>query len=176
MIYITGKSGSGKDTVADYLAEHYGFNRVLRDSTRRKRSEDDNACNFIPDALFDDNLAYGKYLEHEEYKKADGEVVKYGTRKEEWKDNDLIVASVNTINSIAQKDDIIIYLYADYKTILNRLINRGDDNKEIKRRMKADDLDNVLRDDIPFVIINNSDGVDIDETCREILDLCGKEV
>lgn len=38
---IVGRSGSGKDTVVDYLCKHYGYKRIVSYTTRPPRNAQD---------------------------------------------------------------------------------------------------------------------------------------
>ncbi len=49
---VVGRSGSGKDTVVDYLCNRYGYKRIISYTTRPRRNEQDKHI-FVSDTEFD---------------------------------------------------------------------------------------------------------------------------
>lgn len=76
LIYITGKSCSGKDTVVKHLCGKTGYKKIVRNTTRPPREGEDEGCyNFISQEEFNKT----RHAEVRNYRMADGKLVSYGT-------------------------------------------------------------------------------------------------
>lgn len=146
LIIIAGPSGSGKTTVSQYLTEKYQIPRVITHTTRPKRPDEKSGVDYFfetPESFaklhFFEKVKYGSY--------------QYGSSKESldetWKDHDfasLVVDTKGAKSYLDQLGDQVIFIYieeTDKNKLKQRLIDRGDDEKEIELRLKSPEF---LRD------------------------------
>ena len=71
---------------------------------------------------------------------------------------------------LPDKNITCIYLYENIDTMKKRLSKRGDDTKEVERRIKSDLEDFKNFESEADKIVYNNDGTDIDEVIKKILD------
>ena len=163
IIGICGKSGTGKSTIAKEL-EKRGYQKIITDTTRPKRKGEENGVDywFDTDEEFDEFLREGEFIETTSYKVANGETWRYGTtigQYNEVKGNGVIVLNPSGVKAFKEKGlEIKIFLIeTEEPEILSRLRKRGDNWKEVLRRMKADaeDFKNI-RNYIDYAVYNNS--------------------
>ena len=63
---------------------------------------------------------------------------------------------LNKIKSLKEFKPVIFYLYTDRSILKNRLLHRGDNQEEIKRRLENDDYDFMcIEDKVDFMIRND---------------------
>ncbi|QNQ82784.1 guanylate kinase [Lactobacillus sp. PV037] len=140
IIIIAGPSGVGKTTVSQYLQEKYQIPRVVTHTTRPKRKGevDGKSYYFESDESFE-KLHFFEHVKYGDYQ--------YGSSKEAlkraWEKNDLVSLIVETdgVKSYldALRDKVyFIYLTVNEPQILTqRLLERGDDVVEIKKRLSS---------------------------------------
>ena len=176
MIVVVGKSGSGKSTIVNKLCETYGFNRIVTTTTRPKRKGErqDIDYHFVSDEAFEKMKESGEFVETQEFKVASGDIWKYGSSLksiESAKDTDIIILTPEGCQKLIDNNNldniIVIYIYANQRTIETRLNERGDKKDEISRRMRKDNVDfkNVEAD---FTAYNHF-GYSISETASLIV-------
>lgn len=146
MFIIGGKTCSGKNKVASELIKR-GYRRCITYTTRplREKEKQDVDYHFVTDEEFLRMESEGFFAETKTYSTTLGEW-HYGSAIEDYKDDDKLfiiltpdgVASIKSKLSLSPK---IIYLYANNKTIEERLKARGDNAKESKRRIVSDNAD-----------------------------------
>ena len=83
LVFIAGKSCSGKNSLKELLVSERGYIPLIRETTRAKRSFQDNDYNFITKESFLEKLKKGEYIESIKYYMADENCVYYGTDKKE---------------------------------------------------------------------------------------------
>ena len=178
LIGLCGKSGTGKSTIANALINR-GYNKVVTDTTRPPREGEQNGIDywFDTDEQFDELYDEGEFIEVTSYKVANGDTWRYGTTIGQLKDageNAVIILNPDGVKAFRKKG-IPIYIWlveTNYSTLKKRLEDRGDNKKEIMRRMQADErdfkdiekfIDNTIRNnrstrikDITEYIIKNS--------------------
>lgn len=176
MITILGKTCSGKNTIVDRLAEKYGYKRVVTYTTRpmRKGEVQDETYHFISEEEFINKIDSGFFMEFQKYKTVAGDWY-YGSAKEDYDDssNKVIILTPSGYEDVLYQlrrkkyikyDEIIsIYLYANNRTILKRLKQRGDNKEEASRRIGTDNADFKEVVDIVDKIVYNNDGADIEK-------------
>ena len=152
MIIIIGRSGSGKTSVANELANNFGYEKLITDTTRPMRSgeKDKVDYNFKTQEEFDKLKYEGYYGESVTYNASFG-TCSYGSKKEYYegdKDNAIIILNpigfykIKNNKELDDKHFTSIYLKVpDEDLLLTRLIDRDDDPEEIKRRWLADSED-----------------------------------
>lgn len=148
LIVICGKSGSGKTTTAKEM-EKYGFKKLVTDTSRPMRPGEVNGIdyNFRSDQEFLDLMSKGRYAETVSYDTVYG-MWRYGSLKEfyeESKEDQVIVLNPiglkQVINTVKDGNYKSVYLDLDEDLILKRLKLRGDNAKEVVRRLEADRID-----------------------------------
>ena len=188
LLIIVGKSGVGKNAVTDRLQRDYGYTRILTFTDRpiRPKEHDGVDYHFVSPEVFTDMMNNNEFFETTEYTVADSNRPwRYGTLKNIFENNNsksVIILNPKGIEVIQReipKDKYCVcYLAADDKTIRSRLLHRGDNPNEAKRRILADNVDfENLKSDIT---IFNSWNDDLDKVTRDVAQFfdfwrCGKE-
>lgn len=148
LIVICGKSGSGKTTTAKEM-EKYGFKKLVTDTSRPMRPGEVNGVdyNFRSDQEFLDLMRKGRYAETVSYDTVYG-TWRYGSLKEFYegsKEDQVIVLNPiglkQVINTVKEGNYKSVYLDINEDLILKRLKLRGDNAKEVARRLEADRID-----------------------------------
>ncbi len=180
MIILTGKSGSGKDTIKKELIKNYGYENIVTYTSRPKRrgEKDGVTYNFISEEEFKEKIEEGFFAEYKTYSVANGDVWYYGCSVrdiEHYEDeNAIIILTPQGVRDVVKNVGInptVIYLYANRNTIIERLNNRGDDKEEIERRMKYDDSDfKNWENEVTKIVYNNSN-YDIKEVAYKVKQL-----
>lgn len=173
MFIIVGKTCSGKNRVALELTKR-GYKRCITYTTRpvREKEKQDVDYHFITDEEFKRMEKDGFFAETKAYSTVLGEW-HYGSAIEDYKDDDNLfiiltpdgVANIESKLSFAPK---IIYLYANNRTIEERLKARGDNAKEAKRRIVSDNADFKGFDWIADRIVYNNLSNNIVEVANKI--------
>lgn len=175
MIFILGKTASGKDTVVNRLVEKYHYEKVVTYTTRpmRKGEIQDKTYHFISEEEFLEKVKSGFFMEYKEYNTVHGKWF-YGSAKEDYEDSDNkiiiltpsgyddVLFSLRHENRIFETH-ISLYLYTNNKTILQRLKKRGDKKEEAERRIKQDNEDFKGVVDIVDRIFYNNEDADIEK-------------
>ena len=178
MIIILGKTCSGKDTIVNKLIDLHGFKKIVTSTTRPKRKgeKQDITYHFISDEEFKQKIDEGFFAEWKSYITNEG-VWYYGSSLEDIENADnksVIILTPQGYRDIKEKlpDKNIscIYLYENIDTMRKRLSKRGDDPKEVERRIKSDLEDFKNFESEADKIVYNNDGTDIDEVIKKILD------
>ena len=123
-----------------------GMEQVVTYTTRPMRDGEENGKDywFIPEVHFLKLAEEGFFLETTSYNVANGQTWYYGTPIDGLTDSKAIIMNpdgVKVIKRHPELNPIVFYIMADEKTIKNRLVNRGDDTEEVKRRIEADNND-----------------------------------
>lgn len=173
MFIIGGKTCSGKNKVALELTKR-GYKRCILYTTRpvREKEKQDVDYHFITDEKFERMEKEGFFAETKTYSTVFGEW-RYGSAIEDYKDDDKLfiiltpdgIASVKSKLSFSPK---IIYLYANNRTIEERLKARGDNANEAKRRIVSDNADFKGFDRIADRIVYNNLSNNIVEVANKI--------
>lgn len=173
ILCLIGKSASGKTFVRDKLVKEHGYKSLVTFTSRppRKGEKQDITYHFIPQEDFEQKIEEGFFAEWKKYDTEQG-VWYYGAALADCYDADDDTVVILTPDGVRDLQAIeihmaVIYLYSNLNTIKQRLSIRGDNQKEVERRMKADIKDfngaemladrivyNNLSDDIEDVISN----------------------
>lgn len=145
---LVGKTCSGKTTIANELINSYKFKRIITYTTRpvRKGEKDGTDYHFISLEEFNKKVKEGFFAEWKSYSTIDG-VWFYGTALEDLEnadENTIVILTPNGYRDIKNKlknKFKCIYVYANNHTIEKRLIMRGDNKDEAKRRLEHDNED-----------------------------------
>lgn len=173
ILCLIGKSASGKTFVRDKLVKECGYKSLVTFTSRppRKNEKQDITYRFISKEDFEQKIEEGFFAERKKYDTEQG-VWYYGTALTDCYDADDDTVTILTPDGVRDLQAIeipmvVIYLYSNLNTIKQRLSIRGDNQKEVERRMKADIKDfngaemladrivyNNLSDDIESVVEN----------------------
>ena len=177
ILTISGKSASGKNFAARKL-EEYGYKTIVTYTTRPKRKgeKQDITYHFISDEEFNQKIDEGFFAEWKSYITNEG-IWYYGSSLEDIENADnksVIILTPQGYRDIKEKlpdkNIACIYLYENIDTMKKRLSKRGDDPKEVERRIKSDLEDFKNFESEADKIVYNNDGTDIDEVIKKILD------
>ncbi|MBD9095572.1 MAG: guanylate kinase [Weissella confusa] len=139
---LTGNTGTGKTTVANYLNEFFEMPKVITHTTRAPREGEVDQVDyyFETEASFKQN----HYLESVTYSN-----YHYGSSHEglarAWEKNPFITIVLDTAGAITYAQElgdeaVIIYLtVSEENDLLTRLEKRGDDVAAVKARLASDE-------------------------------------
>lgn len=157
-IILTGPMASGKNTLAKYLEENYGIERIKTVTTRPKRpGEADDEYIFLSQDQFDELAEADKFAEKYTYDASFGKC-SYGSLIESYQhysdmfdEDKLIILDTSGIVQLTYRVDDIVHKEISFKEgfLVVRLdtpdyicslraAKRGDDEKEIIRRIRTD--------------------------------------
>lgn len=148
---IIGKSGSGKNTLAKGLESRYGYKLAESYTDRPRRFKDETGHVFVSKDEFSalDGLIAVR-------KKGDG---RYGLTLDMLDHADLVIldpAGAKEVLSIYKARPVhIIGVHSAFKTRLRRMMQRGDNVREVSLRNMMDDADFMFSEDICDVVLNN---------------------
>ena len=175
MLCFIGKTASGKNLARDQLVEKYHFSPIITYTTRpmRKGEIQDVTYHFISDEEFKRKIDEGFFAEWKSYITNEG-VWYYGTALEDCinaTDNDVIILTPNGVRDLKKNgvNAIVIYLYSNLNTIKHRLKFRGDDLKEVERRISSDIKDFKNAEMLADRIIYNNLNDNIDKVVENVL-------
>lgn len=176
MIVLIGKTCSGKDSVAKRLISAHGYKKITTFTSRpmRKGEVQNVTYHYITTDEFIEKINKGFFAEWKCYATTEG-LWYYGTAIEDLEradDNTVIILTPDGYRDVIKKlgnKVFAIYIYADNETIKKRLISRGDDEQEAKRRLKHDNIDFKGIEYEVDIIVQNNDGTNIDDLALEIL-------
>ena len=157
IIAIMGKSGSGKNYIANRLSKR-GYSSVKSYTTRPIRPNDESdkdTHTFItPDRIEDykDDIICSTMFNHNFY---------FATRKQ-LNENDIYILDVEGLKKLFRseykdKDIIVVYVDCNDDLLKERMLKRGDSEDAIKQRMENDKT--VFADAISlcdFVVVNET--------------------
>ena len=157
IILLVGKSGSGKTTVADMLAEKYNLSVLKSYTTRPPRVNDDSHIVSIDEFnKLENKIAYTEF---------NGNY--YCATAEQLDNNDIYVIDPDGIEYLKEhyhgsKRLIDIYIDCDEKTRRSRMKQRDDTSEQIESRISNDEIKFDMQKYKPTKIISNNDGRDLD--------------
>ena len=163
MIIILGKSGSGKDSVTKKLVNFYGYKKIITWTTRPMRpgEKQDVTYHYTDKETFKKKIDEGFFAEWKKYDSEFGTWY-YGTALLDvttFNDNKIIILTPDgyrDIKDIISEDTLTVYLKSNNRVLKKRLKKRGDNIKEIKRRLKHDKKDfKGIEKEVDVVIENN---------------------
>ena len=137
LFLFVGRSASGKTTVANMLAEKYGYNQVESYTTRKPRFDGETGHIFVSEEEFKnlgDLAAYTYYNNNH-----------YGTTFEQLNESDIYVIDVPGVESLLEKlhgctrPICIIYFDVSVYNRIHRMIDRGDSDMMVIARLLQDE-------------------------------------
>ena len=176
ILILLGKTTSGKDTIVNKLVDEYDFKKLITYTTRPKRKNEKNGVvyHYITEENFKQRIEEGFFAEWKTYNTEFG-VWYYGTALEDLEkadDKTIIILTPDGYRDIIKKlpdKPKSIYIYANNATIKNRLVKRGDDENEAKRRLEHDNIDFKGIENKVDKIVYNNDGEKIEDVIQKIL-------
>lgn len=142
---ILGMSNTGKSTIARETAKRINLPLIISYTSRPIRPNEikDVDYHYVDNKHFDDN--FDDFIEMREYTVFDGSVWKYGYKKSDFnsKNGDfLVVIETDGYNSFKQffgKEQVLpIFINSPIEELYKRAQKRGDNPKEIVRRLEDD--------------------------------------
>lgn len=140
LIILTGPTGSGKTTIAQYLKDKYNIPQVVTHTTRKPRDHEKNNVDYYFET--NESFDHNHYLEKVKYAGN-----QYGSSFEGLKrafiKNNIVSIVLETKGAQVYYDklpDIVVIVYLTISNVqdLNlRLIKRGDNQERIKRRLES---------------------------------------
>ena len=177
ILILIGKTSSGKTLIKEKLIEK-GFTGIATFTNRsmRKGEEQDITYHYISEEEFKQKIEDGFFAEWKSYDTEFG-IWYYGSALENLEnaeDNSVIILTPDGYRDVKRKlpnkNITAIYIYANISTIETRLIKRGDDEKEARRRIDHDNEDlKGIENEVDKIVYNNFD-YDINEVVQKILD------
>lgn len=172
LIILTGKTASGKDTIANSLLAHMpNLKRVVTTTTRLPRTKEHNGVDyyFLTESEFNQKKAEGNFIEFVSY---GGNF--YGTTKDELNNLDhtdllwrIDPSRAARIRELISGNITVIYITVSDSVITARLKNRGLSKTEIDQRMKQDANDWTQYKNNYDYVVENVPG-QLDETVNKV--------
>ena len=155
MIALVGCSGSGKSTIVNYLFNNHGYKKIVSYTTRppRYREKDGVDYHFIDKETFLKKKDENFFAETAEYRGW-----YYGTASEDCKDNTVGIFTPHGLRQIKKVSGLHVISFlisVPRNERLIKILERGDDVEEAKRRDSSDvgQFDGI-EDEVDFVVEN----------------------
>lgn len=175
---LIGKTCAGKDLIAKNLAIKHGFQRVVTYTTRPRRNGEKEGIDyhFITEDEFLEKINEGFFAEYRSYNASGGKWY-YGSSIESYEsikddENYIVILNPDGYRNFLERVFVkhkSFYIYANNRTIVNRLKKRKDKNDSIQRRIKSDDEDFRGLEGKVHKVIYNNDELNINEVVGNIL-------
>lgn len=169
-ILLVGKSGSGKNTVQDYLVNKYGLKPLVSYTTRKKRYPLEDTHNFISLQEFvdmkwhEDFIAY-TFFNNNHY---------FATRKQ-FEEADVYIIDVNGVKYIKElgitTPYIVVYLDVPSHVRAERMAQRGDSPNMINERIQHDESAFNGIEKLCNYFIDNDNSEETADTIAELVGL-----
>ena len=138
-VLLVGKSGSGKNTVQDYLVRKYGLKPLLSYTTRERRFPEENTHTFITLQEYEgfkqtDFIAYTFYNGNH-----------YFATKKQFEEADIYIIDLDGVEYISKLNleletpYVVIYLDVPEEIRRQRMESRNDDATAIEERLRYDE-------------------------------------
>lgn len=173
---IVGASGTGKDTIVNYLCEQHNLKRVKSYTTRPSRGTetDETSHEFVTDEQFDALTDIVAYTEFNGYR--------YCATKDQVDKADLYIIDPEGIKYMKEKYDgereiFVIRLISTKADRFLRMLERGDDTQDALERVRNDDkaFDEKVFAGLVDEVVVNSPMQTIEEVAEEVYDIIKEE-
>ena len=138
-ILLVGKSGSGKNTVQDYLVKKYGLKPLLSYTTRAKRYPDEDTHTFITEHEYKEIKKKEKIIAYTFYNGNH-----YFATEKQFAESDIYIIDVEGIKCIKELGVdipyVIVYLDVPTHIRMERMTIRNDNKSIIDERIKYDEI------------------------------------
>jgi guanylate kinase len=172
MIVLVGESASGKSSIERYLADNYGYSKVVSYTTRQPRPNEVDGVDyhFVSVDEFLKLKEQGFFAETATYN-----MWHYGTAKEDCTDDKIAVLTPHGLRQISKVNGInVLSFYIDVprRDRLIKILQRGDDIEEAYRRSLSDvgQFDGI-EDEVDYVIYNAQYHKSIKEMAEEVYNI-----
>lgn len=179
IIVLLGAFGSGKSTIENELATHYGFEKIISYTTRPPRvgEEDGEDYYFTRYNDFTTMINTGVLAEYDEY--SQGRL--YGTLKSDYAEgNKVVILTPNGLRSFKQNcpnyNIVTVLVNANLGTRIKRYIDRCgvdrftyDDKNEISARVERDFAMFLGLEKEVDLVVENNEGTNIINLIDSIL-------
>ncbi len=162
MLVMVGASASGKTEIAKIIIRKYGFEKMITYTTRPKRVGEVEGIDyhFLNKEEFIQKMVNNEFLETTTYNNN-----YYGTAFKDASFKKVLIVDTNGANILysSLKNNVkLFFLEAPKDVRTQRMINRGDNPEEIKKRLNGDDTFFDLKnlDHIDYVINTNNCGLE----------------
>ena len=168
IIIFSGPSGVGKSTIINNLSNDFNFYFSTSHTTRPRRDSEIEGKDyyFISEDKFNLMIDNDEFLEYERYG-----TYYYGTSKKELERDDVIILDleVNGATKLLKSNNSYtgIFIDIDDNVLIERLNERGHDDKFIQERMNLAKEQRQSMDNFDYIIKN----IDLKATIKEILDI-----
>lgn len=184
ILILMGASASGKDTIANYLSEHYKYNKAITWTTRTKRYGEQNGIDyyFTNKNIFTDMILHKELIEYRTYNTLFNnipETIYYGTHKEInnidlYKKNVLILdyqGCLSVLQYFGVDKCYVVFIDCPDKIREERAKKRGSFSQEEWNRRCKDDAKDFNWNKIKGIVDKRIINVDkkIEEICEEII-------
>lgn len=156
MVVLVGESASGKSSIEKYLAENYGYNKVVSYTTRppREGEVDGVDYHFISVEQFYKLRGQDFFAETAMYREWC-----YGVAKEDCTDDKVAVLTPHGLRQVSKLPDINVvsfYINVPRRDRLIKILQRGDNIEEAYRRSLSDigQFDGIS-DEVDYIIYND---------------------
>lgn len=171
-IILCGKMGSGKTTIKKLLKNRWQLNDIVTYTTRPIRPGEVNHkdYHFCSENEFLKLIDSEFFAEYQTFNATFGKCY-YGSAKDSFISNSIIVMDPLGIKEIHKKLKSIFVIYLkvnDNEILKKRALGRGDDIKEIERRLKSDDENFMNIEKYCDVIINIDEDMSPENIASEI--------
>ena len=149
-LLIIGRSGCGKDTIANKLIQDYGLTQLISTTTRPMRYPGENTHVFVTEEEAD------KLTDRVAETVIDG--YQYFATKRQFEENDIYIIDPKGLYDVCKNapdtDVCVVYVYASRKTRRDRAIWRAADPKVGKETFESRDSDeNLMFSDFEKVLL-----------------------
>ena len=138
-ILLVGKSGSGKNTVQDYLVKKYGLKPLLSYTTRAKRYPEEDTHTFITEQEYEEIKKKEKIIAYTFYNGNH-----YFATEKQFAESDIYIIDIEGIRCIKELGIdipyIIVYLDVPAHIRMERMARRNDNQSMIDERIKYDEI------------------------------------
>ena len=135
LFLLCGRSASGKTTIANMLEEKYSYKSVWSYTTRPQRYDGEEGHIFVDDKAFDHLGELAGFVEYNGYR--------YGTTMQQVDDADIYVidpiGAEYLLNKYTDRPICIIYFDTSIPTRIYRMVDRGDGDHAIIKRLLQDE-------------------------------------
>ena len=169
IIIFSGPSGVGKSTIINELINHKELYFSVSHTTREKRHNEENGVDyfFINEDEFNNLINNDFFIEYEKYG-----TDFYGTGMDQLSTSNPITVldvEVNGATKLLNENKSFIGIFIDIENeeLIERLKERGHDEKFINKRMILANEQRSKINEFDFIVKN----VDINTTVKEIIDI-----
>lgn len=161
-ILLVGASGSGKNTIQEYLVQKYGLKPLISYSTRIKRYPDECTHTFITEDEYEAIKETSNIIAYTYYQNNH-----YFATEQQLEESDIYIIDTNGIKYLKEHSDIpFVVFYLDVSELerISRMKNRGDSTKQIQERLAIDRKEFKNSSKLYDYVIENIDSQNTAET------------